>query len=148
MINQLKMSEPIFGDHKLITFVLPRIEKTNQSNETRKRTWLKYSKERLLEKLSTEDWNSTRTDVQSYFNWMETKLINIVDTLAPFQLTSNKHKTHQSNEQITRLINKKRKHLKNKKQLSLHLFSFNIISNFNCQSSSSVPIHIIHITTS
>ena len=44
---------------------------------------------------------------------MESKLINIVDTLAPIEFTSNRKQTHMSNEKITRLINKKRKHMKN-----------------------------------
>ena len=113
LICQLKLSEPHFGDHKLITFLFKHKQYTTQNDPIIRRNWSNYSKESLMEKISNEDWNSDRNEVQSYFNWMESKLVNIIDILAPVQVTAKRTTKHISNEKITRLINKKRKHLNN-----------------------------------
>ena len=46
---------------------------------------------------------------------MELKLVNIVDMLAPIEISHTKHLVN-ANEKTTRLINKKRKHLQNWKR--------------------------------
>ena len=55
-----------------------------------KRNWTKYIKDSLLAKLSNEDWTCNRSGVQPYFNWMESKIIDIIDSLAPIEV-SHKH---------------------------------------------------------
>ena len=44
-----------------------------------------YSKENLIWRLSTENWVIKKDSVQSYWNKFESKLVKIVDELAPFQ---------------------------------------------------------------
>ena len=69
-----------------------------------------------MEKLICEDWTCERNDVQSFLNWMEIKLINIIDSLAPLETKQIEPNTYHENEKTTRLIHKKRKHLKNWKK--------------------------------
>ena len=75
LIQQLKLTEPHFGDHKLLTFQLYQQQNIKQVEPIIKRNWTRYTKDHLTEKLSNEDWNCERKDAQSYFNWMESKLI-------------------------------------------------------------------------
>ena len=44
-----------------------------------------YSKENLIRKFSTENWEIKKDSVQSYWNEFESKLVEIIDELAPFQ---------------------------------------------------------------
>ena len=37
MTTQIKLSDPIFGDHKLITFMLTKTEKTNYTKTSKQR---------------------------------------------------------------------------------------------------------------
>ena len=70
---------PPFGDHKLISFDIS-IEKLIQ-NQTFKRNWKNYSKDKLIAELSVQNWQIKRDSVQSFWNEFE----DIVDRLAPFQ---------------------------------------------------------------
>ena len=116
LTHQLKLSEPHFGDHKLLTFLIKQKQNIRHDDPIIRRNWTNYSKAHLIEKLNNEDWCCNRNDVQSYFNWMESQLINIIDKLAPVEVIQSRTNKHISNEKITRLINKKRKHLKNWKR--------------------------------
>ena len=116
MISKIKLSDYAYGDHKMLVFMLTKKKNTPKGDPIRKRNWTKYNKETLMVKLSSEDWTCDRNDVQSFFNWMESKLINIIDSLAPIETRYNQPNTYQENETTTRPLNKKRKHLKNWKK--------------------------------
>ena len=82
-ITNISSITPPFGDHILITFEI-NIKKIIE-NQTWKRNWKLYSKENLIRKLSTENWEIKKDSVQSYWNEFESKLVEIIDELAPFQ---------------------------------------------------------------
>jgi hypothetical protein len=50
---------------------------------TFKRSWIKYSKESLVNLLQQEDWSVDDDTVQGTWNMFENKLINIIDTIVP-----------------------------------------------------------------
>ena len=45
------------------------------------RKWQKYTKEALIGKVSSQNWNIYNDDVQGYWNYFESKLVKIADQL-------------------------------------------------------------------
>ena len=84
--TNLSSHTPPFGDHLLISFEIASSKM--MKNEIRKRNWKTYSKEKLIENLSKVDWNIEFDDVQSFWNCFESKLVEIIDKLAPLELFS------------------------------------------------------------
>ena len=81
--KNLSAITPPFGDHKLISFTTT-IEKIPLT-EIFKRNWKNYSKEALLTELSKQNWLIKKDSVQSFWNEFESKLVEIVDIIAPLQ---------------------------------------------------------------
>ena len=82
-ISNLTCLTPPFGDHTLVHFEI-NIKKTIKS-EIWKRNWKFYSKDLLVQKLYSVDWQIKKDSVQSYWNKFESKLVEIVDSIAPLQ---------------------------------------------------------------
>ena len=103
---------PPFGDHLLITFET----KANKIEEkpTYKRNWQKYSKDTLIHKISEENWDIPFDSVQSYWNCFESKLINIIDSIAPIEQVRVFNSTCKSSQppHIRNKINKRARLLK------------------------------------
>ena len=55
-----------------------------------RRNWQKYSKEALNAKLESQNWQILNDDVQGYWNCFESRLVQIVDELAPLELIAEK----------------------------------------------------------
>ena len=55
-----------------------------------RRNWQKYSKEALNAKLESQNWQIFNDDVQGYWNCFESRLVRIVDELAPMELIAEK----------------------------------------------------------
>jgi hypothetical protein len=89
-MTDLKLLKPTFGDHMLIMFKYG-IEKPKETI-TFKRSWCKYSNNVLCDKLSEEDWDAKSDSVQSCWDAIENKIINIVDTL--IQITPFMYNTY------------------------------------------------------
>ena len=82
-VTNIEMCEPLFGDHKLITFEInarPTIH-----NIVLRRNWSRYSKDKLNQALSQEHFNIETDSVQQTWNLFETALINITESLAPIE---------------------------------------------------------------
>ena len=77
MVTNLKLTDHAYSDHKMLEFLVK--EKTHPSIQepVRMRDQSKYNKESLMEKLNNEDWTCTRNDSQSFYNWLESKIVNL-----------------------------------------------------------------------
>ena len=78
----MSIFKPPFGDQKLITFELTT--NANFTNQILKRKWKRYSSSKLNYLISHQNWHIRKDSVQSYWNKFESKLVKIVDQLAPF----------------------------------------------------------------
>ena len=81
IVNNLKCTNPYFGDHVLVEFVVNSSKIKNVPIVFR--DWCNYSKELLNDKLSSVDWNINIDDVQEFWNRFENMLIKIVDEIVP-----------------------------------------------------------------
>ena len=79
--------------------------------------------------IENENWNCPIEDGQSYDNWLESKLINIIYTLAPYEMTKPTKNSYKENEKTTRLNNCKGKYLQKWRQNRRLYFKSNIIKN-------------------
>ena len=110
-IMELKFVTPTFGDHKLIMFKFD-VEKPPETISYR-RSWYKYSKEELCNKLSEEDWDLEAETVQSYWDELENKIINIVDLLTPITtFINNTYCKEQTPPLLERKLNLRKRLLK------------------------------------
>ena len=111
-ITNLSSLTPQFGDHLLISFEIVS-SKTNIP-KIYKRNWRTYSKEILIDNLLEVDWDLDFDDVQSTWNCFESKLTEVVDKIAPFELEKDlkKNKIHLP-AKIKTKINKRARLLKN-----------------------------------
>ena len=110
-ICNISECSPPFGDHKLIKFSISSINKGKKP--IFKRNWKSYNKESLITELSKINWVIENDDVQSYWNSFESKLIEIVDSLAPMGITSENNAKITPPQFIKSKINK-RNNLKKK----------------------------------
>ena len=83
LINNLKATKQIFGDHSLVSFTVSVCQQGQQT--VIKRNWRNYSKEQLVTELSLVDFGDSFADVQSCWNSFENNLISIVDKLCPLE---------------------------------------------------------------
>ena len=87
LVNNIQSFKPLVGDHLIVSFNL--YEKLPEPKLIFKRNWQSYSKEKLLVELSKVNFDCDATDVQSYWNQLEQKIIKIVDVLVPLELFSH-----------------------------------------------------------
>ena len=78
MVTHLR---PCFSDHELVMVHLCFVKPPPRFSMSRDLS--NYSKEILCYQLAQVDWNNEATDVQEVWNDFETKLITIVDRVAP-----------------------------------------------------------------
>jgi hypothetical protein len=119
-----------FSDHCM---VILDIEHTNKKHEQQSEIWARnwhgYSKEKLVEKLVNVDWDCNIERAQDYYNWIENKLLEIVDELAPLTKRKCVHISSYSEKSCKSLINKHRRLVKKwkQKQLPAHKHEANIL---------------------
>ena len=82
-VVNLSAFTPPFGDHLMITFNT-KSSKVNPT-PTLQRNWKGYSKEILINELNKVNWDIPYDNVQAYWNCFESKLIEIVDNIAPLE---------------------------------------------------------------
>ena len=111
-IKNISSLTPPFGDHKLISFDTAIGKLVPQ--QTFKRNWKNYSKEKLITELTQKNWHIKRDSVQSYWNEFESILVEIVDALAPLQtITQIENDKLKPPPHIKNKINKRNRLLKN-----------------------------------
>ena len=88
LITNLCSIAPPFGDHLLITFTIRSLRSSNSSSY--KRNWKNYNKSILNENLAHQDWDLEHDEVQACWNSFESKLVKIIDKLAPPELSLQK----------------------------------------------------------
>ena len=88
VIKNLKPVETIIGDHVLVTMNLKN-EKKEEQELSYRRDWSKYSKEKLIEHLSSQDLTLEIDDVQSLWNRIETIMVDTTDELVPIRSFQN-----------------------------------------------------------
>lgn len=82
-ITNVNNTMPGFGDHVLISFQYSCSRQENVPFQ--KRCWRGYNSENLCDLLKNVDWRITDDSVQGYWNSFETKLIDVVDKIAPMK---------------------------------------------------------------
>ena len=103
------------GDHKLITCKI--VGKHIEPKLIYKRDWRYYSKEKLVELLSTISFNMNLDCVQETWNRFENELIPIIDHICPIVPFKNDTVANPiKNRKLANLINQKKRLLKNKRQ--------------------------------
>ena len=86
-------------------------QKVNQ--DAYRRNWRKYNKEKLINVLSQVNWQIEYDNVQSYWNSFESKLIEVVDILAPIEkIKANAINNNTPPAHIKNKINKRNRLLK------------------------------------
>ena len=82
-----------------------------------KRDWRRYSAKSLMGKLSLESWDADFIVVQAFWNYFESKLLKIVDEIAPLAQFKN-NRIHKDNTPmaIRNKINIRKRLLRNSKQ--------------------------------
>ena len=73
----------MIGDHVLITMTLN--ERKVKPTTSYKQNWRNYSKDKLMTELQKIVFSNTITDVQSFWNSMELKLVELADLVAPME---------------------------------------------------------------
>ena len=77
----------------------------NQSLNTFK---IKNNREELCEELGQYDWSCNRTDTQSYYDWLENQILEVVDSIIPYKLITPNYKYQAENTKTLNLVRKKR----------------------------------------
>ena len=103
---------PPFGDHVAVIIEL-KLKQQNKKDFFR-RNWSNYSQQKLTALLQITDWSINFDGVQAYWNNFESKLIEIVDLLAPLEPVKDiqNTKTHPPTYIKTK-INRRNRLLKN-----------------------------------
>ena len=96
---------PPFGDHLLITFELGSNKTANKTFY--KRNWKAYNKDILLNHLNNTCWSIDLDDVQSYWNLFESKLVEIVDIVAPLESKLSNNIIYETPQWIKKKINRR-----------------------------------------
>ena len=76
IITELAPIVKVIGDHKLITFNVPRIIKNK--SEILKRNWCNYHKDKLILRLKNEIFVTNLDCVQQTWNLFEHAMINVI----------------------------------------------------------------------
>jgi hypothetical protein len=110
-IGDLYSVTPCFGDHLLLIFGINN--KKPKIAVTKRRSWIKYSKEALCQRIQQEDWTIEDNTIQGTWNLFENKLVNILDNLIPVtKFTNNSSKEKKFNPKIKNKQNKRKRLLR------------------------------------
>jgi endonuclease/exonuclease/phosphatase family metal-dependent hydrolase len=116
MIENITSLKPVFGDHLLIACVIEN-EKSDPQHILR-RCWVNYGKEALCDGLRMIDWNVKNDSVQGYWNEIEGKLLEVIDTIVPLKQFNSKNECNPVLPgYIRNLINIRKRLLKKQKIL-------------------------------
>jgi hypothetical protein len=99
-----------YSDHDVV-IVNIRIEGETKEEERLfwSRDWYGYDRNKLVEELKRHNWHTNINDAQDYCNWLEEKLINIIDKLAPLTLRKCVNTRSYKSKQNSSLVYKHRK---------------------------------------
>ena len=117
---------PIFGDHLLLII---KVQVKRQLNKLPylKRDWRRYSITNLLSRLNNIRWDLNIDDVQSYWNSFETKLVEVIDEIAPLSPTINNITLNKyTSATIKNKINLRKRLLKNLKNYPSQILKMRI----------------------
>lgn len=132
LVNNIQSYKPLIGDHLIVSFNLN--EQIPKPKLLLRRNWQFYSKEKLLAELSKVDFNCDTFDVQSYWNQLELKIVNIVDTLVPLELFShNSTVKSKSTPPFIKCKQNTRKRLLKKCKVTNDPLTINRIKNLNIE---------------
>ena len=81
LIKDIKSITPVFGDHRLIMIDIDEVKP--KPIVVYRRDWRHYSKNVLNDELNMITWSTEIGDVQGFWNHFESKLINVIDKIAP-----------------------------------------------------------------
>ena len=81
LIKDIKSITPVFGDHRLIMIDIDEVKP--KPIVVYRRDWRHYSKNVLSDELNMITWSTEIDDVQGFWNHFESKLINVIDKIAP-----------------------------------------------------------------
>ena len=149
-VTNIEMYEPLIGDHKLITFEI--VANTTEPKILMRRNWSQYTKEKLNAALSLEPFEIETESVQQTWNLFETALLNITESLAPYEPIKHntKHFKQATSVHIKRKINLRRKLLNklkndpsNNNRDRIKLLNTEIRTHFNQLKSDSIRKTII-----
>jgi hypothetical protein len=99
-----------YSDHNVVWATVRVKEKLREEErEFWTRNWYGYTKEKLLDKISKVDWECDIMKAQDYYNWLENKLIDIIDELAPLTKRQCVNTSSYKENNNKRLINKHRR---------------------------------------
>ena len=107
---------PPFGDHCVVVTEIK--SKQEKKPNTFRRNWSKYNKAILIEHLNKTNWQINHDCVQSYWNCLESKLIEITDLIAPLE---NQNHFNNSTHAPPHIKNKINKRNRLSKKLKSHL---------------------------
>ena len=110
IIRDIIHDKPCFGDHELIVAHC-RIVRP-EKKMLQRRDWRSYTKVRLCENLGLVDWSNNATTVQDAWNDLETKLIAVVDALAPISVFNGDRVANKPCPIIKRKLNLRNRLLK------------------------------------
>jgi hypothetical protein len=82
---------------------------TKTQREIWTRNWHNYSREKLVGRLREIDWNSEIEMAQDHYNWLEHRLIEIIDELAPLTLRKCVNVSSYQEKSNVALVNKHRR---------------------------------------
>ena len=110
LVKEITHLTPVFGDHELVMALLCIIKP--QPKISFKRDWRRYTKDLLNDHLSRVDWTNNANNVQDVWNDFETKLVNVVDLLAPISEYHDNRLPSKPNPFIKRKFNIRNRLLK------------------------------------
>ena len=115
LVAEIINKRPLIGDHQLIILDLP--SKPIEPKTILKRCWKNYNKQKLLLELAALDFSQEPNDPQNYWNMLETKLLPVIDKLAPKVAFVNNvtTKSIQPNKFIKNKLNLRKRLIKNLK---------------------------------
>ena len=85
IIENISAIIPLIGDHRLIRFEIK--SRPDPPQTFLRRNWKNYSKDKLIQALAAVDFSVETDSVQASWNLFENSVIEIVDNLAPLELT-------------------------------------------------------------
>ena len=106
VIANMNSYKPLIGDHVMITFEISA--KTEKTQPVMRRNWSNYNKNKLLDALASVNLDIETDTVQDTWNLFETRIIEIVDDLAPLITINTKNRSNslvKTNTHIKRKLN-------------------------------------------
>ena len=110
LVFNLSFVQPTFGDHVMIKFSING--KRTAPIPVERRDWRRYSSGLLIDRLNGVDWNIGIDDVQNFWNEFESKLVRIIDEIAPMATFHGNVIKEKAPKAIKNKINKRNRLLK------------------------------------